>query len=264
MYRSTLLLAFILILLVGLMGCGSGSGSGSGDTSETGGTTGISDPSATDPGDTGGGTPTPAIARDIIRVSVSSDGAGGEIYGAGCSSISGDGSFATFYSGAVNLVPDDTNGWFDTFVRDIDASTTTIVSRSSDGTQGYLYSLDSSISGDGRYVAFQSRAYNLVADDTNDLFDIFVHDRVTGETTRVSVDSQGRQAYGGDSELPEMSYDGRYVLFESSATNLIPSDHNGSERDVFIHDRETGETTIASVSTEGHQSIATDGAGTRQ
>ena len=134
------------------------------------------------------------------------------------------------------------------------------VSVASDGTQGNRESFTPSISADGRYVAFTSGSSNLVAGDTNGFDDVFVHDRLTGETTRVSVASDGTQG-NGDSALGGISAEGRYVAFTSSSTNLVDGDtilcywryikYNCS--DVFVHDRVTGETTIVSVASDGTQ-----------
>ncbi len=96
------------------------------------------------------------------------------------------------------------------------------------------------LSGDGRYVSFESDASDLVSDDTNGSRDIFVHDRQTGITTRVSVASDGSQANGYSYE-PSISHDGRYVVFQSDASNLVPDDTNGLT-DVFVHDRQNGQT----------------------
>ena len=107
------------------------------------------------------------------------------------------------------------------------------------------------ISGDGRFVAFDSAASNLVAGDTNAKFDIFVRDRDMGLTTRVNVASTGAQS-NATSIFPSISQDGRFVSFHSFATNLVPGDTNGTS-DVFVHDRETGQTTRASVDSNGVQ-----------
>jgi archaellum component FlaF (FlaF/FlaG flagellin family) len=121
----------------------------------------------------------------------------------------------------------------------------------SDGTQGDDSSAIPSISADGRYVAFQSRASNLVPGDTNGHYNIFVHDRQTGETSRVSVASDGTQG-NGSSTRPSISADGRYVAFESWSTNLVPADTN-DYRHIIIHDRQTGHTTRVSVASDGIQ-----------
>jgi Tol biopolymer transport system component len=127
-----------------------------------------------------------------------------------------------------------------------------LVSISSDGTQGNAESYAPSISADGRYVTFSSDASNLVEGDTNGVVDIFVHDRVTGETQRVSVSSDGTQGNGNDDyNTSSISADGRYVAFKSSANNLVDVD-NG-ENDTFVHDRVTGQTTMVSVTSDGTQ-----------
>jgi len=165
--------------------------------------------------------------------------------------ISADGRYVVFESLASNLVPGDTNGASDVFVRDCASDVTTRVSVSSTGAQGNSTSDSPSISADGRFVAFRTFASNLVPGDTNRTGDVLVHDRVTGTTTRVSVTSGGQQA-DYSSFLSSISSDGRYVAFESFATNLVPRDTNGSV-DIFVHDRVRGITTRVSVSTYGEQ-----------
>ena len=147
-------------------------------------------------------------------------------------SISLDGRYVAFESIATNLVAGDTNGSQDVFVHDRQTGITTRVSVDSDGMQVNDPSASPSISLDGRYVAFESIASNLVAGDTNGSQDIFVHDRQTGITTRVSVDSNGMQV-NDPSASPSISLDGRYVAFESIASNLVEGDTNGSQ-DVFV------------------------------
>jgi Tol biopolymer transport system component len=154
-------------------------------------------------------------------------------------------------SAATNLVPNDTNGFWDIFVHDRQTGQTTRVSLSTGGAQADSHSLFPAISGDGRYVAFESIATNLVANDTNGVVDVFVHDRNGGQTTRASVSGGGAQANGG-SDKPDISYYGQYVTFQSDATNLVTGDTNAA-RDVFVHNRINGDTTRASVSTGGVQ-----------
>ncbi|HLE69342.1 MAG TPA: hypothetical protein VJH87_06650, partial [Vicinamibacteria bacterium] len=125
----------------------------------------------------------------------------------------------------------------------------TRVSVSSSEDEGNHESNHASLSGDGRYVAFESRASNLVLGDRNQAEDIFVRDRLAGTTERVSVASDGAEADGPSAE-PAVSADGRYVAFASRAKNLSRNDRN--ERwDVFLHDRETRETIPISVNAEG-------------
>jgi Tol biopolymer transport system component len=166
-------------------------------------------------------------------------------------SISSDGRYVAFESSATNLVSGDTNLLQDIFVRDRNTGTTYLVSRSSAGVQTDGVSYDPSLSGNGRYVAFDSSATNLVADDTNGARDIFVRDRNTGTTYRVSVSSSGTEATAA-SYSPGISSDGRYVAFESAATNLVTSDTNGQE-DIFVRDRQTGTTTLVSKNSAGVQ-----------
>ena len=149
--------------------------------------------------------------------------------------MSGNGRYVAFQSEASNLVPGDTNGTHDVFVHDRLTGETTRVSVSTGGEQGSSRSEWPSISGDGRYVAFASYADNLVPGDANWSRDIFVHDRLTGQTTRVSVSTGGRQA-SGDSYYPSMSADGKYVAFHSVASNLVPGDTNDC-CGIFVHDR---------------------------
>jgi VCBS repeat-containing protein len=138
----------------------------------------------------------------------------------GDSSISADGRYVAFMSYASNLVSGDTNDKPDVFVYDRASGTTTLVSVAINGTQSNNSSDYPTISADGRYVAFCSDASNLVIGDTNDWTDAFVHDRQTGQTTRVSVASDGTQAdwYVGMRDI-SISSDGRYVGFNTSADN---------------------------------------------
>lgn len=186
----------------------------------------------------------------IERVSVDSLGVQGN-FDSEYPRISADGRFVTFYSAASNLVSGDFNGSSDIFVHDRQSGSTELVSLSSLGTQGNIGSADSSISADGRFVAFQSEASTLVVGDTNFRTDVFVRDRQSGTTVRVSVDSLGVQA-NGSSNFPSISADGRYVAFQSSASNLVSGDTNGTS-DVFVHDRHSGVTELASLDSFGVQ-----------
>jgi uncharacterized lipoprotein NlpE involved in copper resistance len=187
---------------------------------------------------------------ETTRVSVSSDGTQSNSTSY-VPSISADGRQVAFYSDASNLVSGDTNGIGDIFVHDRDTGETTRVSVASNGTQGNSGSDYPSISADGRQVAFYSDASNLVSGDTNGFGDIFVHDRDTGETTRVNVSSDGTHS-NICSFYPSISEDGRYVAFYSAASNLVSGDTN-ELGDIFVHDRETGETTRVSASSGGSQ-----------
>lgn len=169
-------------------------------------------------------------------------------------SISADGRYVAFTSASDNLAANDTNNTYDIFVRDQQSGTTTRVSVDSSGNEANNTggSGSPSISSGGRYVAFTSRATNLVAGDTNNNQDIFAHDTQTGTTTRVNVDSSGTEGIGGDSFNPAISADGRYVAFASRAYNLV-ADDLGVLYDIFVHDLQTGTTTQVSVDSSGNQ-----------
>jgi Tol biopolymer transport system component len=137
-------------------------------------------------------------------------------------------------------------------VHDQQTGQITPVSVDSSGNEGNSVSRTPSISADGRFVAFESHASNLVPGDTNDGPDVFVHDRQTGQTTRVSVDSSGTQANARNFFNPSISADGRFVVFSSDADNLVLDDTN-DRPDVFVHDRQTGQTTRVSVDSSGNE-----------
>src|SRR5689334_4892864 len=110
--------------------------------------------------------------------------------------LSADGRIVAFQSYGSNLVPGDTNGTYDIFVRDLQTGQTSQASVSSAGVGAETNSFGLSLSSDGRFVAFCSGASNLVAGDANGVADVFVHDLQTGQTTRVSLDSSGTEADG--------------------------------------------------------------------
>jgi Tol biopolymer transport system component len=182
------------------------------------------------------------------RDSVDSSGIQGD-FGSYDPAITPDGRFVAFRSFADNLVPNDLNFFHDIFVHDRQTGTTEIVSVDSNGVQANGPSFSPSISADGRYVAFYSSATNLVASDLNGFIDVFVHDRQTGITELVSVDSTGVQG-NGDSIEPSISADGSFVSFSSTANNLVAGDTN-LYSDVFVRDRTTGTTLLISQSTTG-------------
>ena len=195
------------------------------------------------------------------RVSVSTGGAqakpGSDPFGGSTAGgMSANGRYIVFQSDAPNLVPGDTNHVEDVFLHDQASGVTARISVSSAGRQANGPSSFATISADGRYVAFQSMASNLVKGDTNRMSDVFVRDLATGKTTRISVNSRGRQARCNlsycESTEPALSAHGRYVAFESSATNLVPHDTNRLG-DVFVRDRRTGKTTRVSLDSHGRQ-----------
>ncbi len=162
-----------------------------------------------------------------VRASVGPGGAESDRWSYG-PEISSDGRYVAFYSDATNLVPADTNGVEDIFLHDTQTGTTTRVSVASDGSEANGVSDALAISGDGRYVAFSSEATNLVSGDTNNDPDTFVRDTQTNTTIRVSVAADGSEA-NRSSTLTGMSRDGRYVLFYSTADNLVPEASNAKE-----------------------------------
>lgn len=191
--------------------------------------------------------------RDKDTTELVSVGLGGTPSNGGSSdpSISADGRFVAFWSNADNLVSGGTN-MPNVYVYDRNTHTTELISVGLGGTPANSISLWPSISADGRYVAFYSQAWNLVANDNNYLADIFVRDRTLGTTTRVSVAPGGTDA-NGDSNNPFISGNGQFVAFTSDATNLVSGDNNGIP-DVFLYDVVAHTTELVSVSTGGAQS----------
>ena len=132
---------------------------------------------------------------------------------------------------------------------DLKTGTMSLVSRAYSGTVGFGCGANPAISADGTKVAFISDGNNLVPNDTNQAYDVFLRDMTTGVTQRVSVTSKGGQTNGGLGRVT-MSGDGRYVVFQSDAWNIVPNDANGVS-DIFVHDTRTAKTFRASVSTAG-------------
>lgn len=192
--------------------------------------------------------------------------------GSGALSLSNDGRYVAFSSSSTDLVPYDVNQHDDIFVRDRQTKTTRRVSVNSVGGESNGTSAEPAISGDGRYVAFESEATNLLGidptfqddpksiinpegkldtGDTNGVPDVFLHDMQTGSTERVSISATGEQA-NADSYAASISEDGRYVAFVSLATNLVLGDTNGV-REVFVRDRRKHTTIRVAMSDAGLQ-----------
>jgi hypothetical protein len=169
----------------------------------------------------------------------------------GAGNITADGRYVVFFSISTTLAPADTDRFFDVFVRDLQSGTTTLESVSSDGTKGFGSSTWPFITDDGRYVAFQSDARNLLPGGTNGRQHIYVRDRVAGTTELVSMSTAGVQA-DNLNDIGNLSGDGRFAVFISYASNLVPGDSNGSP-DVFVRDRHAGTTSRVSVSSSGGQ-----------
>ncbi|HOC32431.1 MAG TPA: hypothetical protein PKK84_09330, partial [Armatimonadota bacterium] len=173
--------------------------------------------------------------------------------------ISADGRFVAFWSFASNLVPGDTNARPDVFLRDRWTGTTTLVSVASDGTQGNDESGRDglSISADGRYVAFQSLARNLVPNDVNLVSDVFLRDTRTGSTSCLSVTPAGTPGSLA-SKRPMVSAYGHFAAFYSLSENLVAGDAN-MHQDAFLRDITSGITSLLSVSsTEQHGNSQTE------
>jgi Tol biopolymer transport system component len=201
---------------------------------------------------------TDAAGRSLLRVSVGEHGEATDRSEA--SSIDVHGRIVGFRSYAANLVSGDWNGLADVFVHDTRAALTERVNVSTLGAEADAVTFRGIMSGDGRFVGFRSRARNLVPGDTNDALDVFVHDRLTGVTRRVSISGDGAQADATGFDRPSrwsmfmsrpfLSADGRYAAFTSRASNLVPDDRNGKS-DVFVHDLWAGRTIRVSLTASG-------------
>jgi Tol biopolymer transport system component len=199
------------------------------------------------------------------RVSVDSSGiaADGDSYQP---ILSTDGRYVVFWSEATNLVAKDTNKVADVFLRDRTNGTTERVSIHSNGSQGDFGSYRAAISSDGRFVAFESDADNLIPGDANSSTDIFLRDRQNGTTRRVSVDSFGHEAKPGGCFDPAISADGSIIAFSARSSSLVPGDTN-LVSDVFVRDLVNLVTERVSVDSSGaqangnsvHPALSTDG-----
>jgi Tol biopolymer transport system component len=215
-----------------------------------------------------------STATDLVAGFVSNNGAGSDVFrrdlqapgatilvsrtlagpaqggnGVSCDpSISADGSVIAFASLAFDLAPNTSVGLMNIFVRDVGAGSTTLVFEFTDGE-----SLEPSLSADGRFVAYHSYATNIVVPDNQSGYDVFLYDRTTGLTEMVSRNSSGVQQSGIDAWNASVSGDGRFVAFESGASNLVADDNNAA-LDIFVKDRATGGVTRVSVSTYGKAS----------
>lgn len=201
----------------------------------------VSDASDLVPGDTNGKHDVfvhDLVTATTVRVNVDSGGLEGDSNADG-PSISGDGREVVFWSNATNLVPGDTNNLADVFMHDLQSGVTTRLSVGPGGVEGDNESLSPAISSDGRYVVFGSYATNLVVGDTNSMEDVFVYDLQNNTTVRVDLSSAGAQTNDDSAEYGlSISSNGRYVAFDSDASNLDPGDTNGFP-DAFVFDRES-------------------------
>jgi hypothetical protein len=164
-------------------------------------------------------------------------------------SVSMTGRYVAFASWESTIVPDDTNNTLDVFVRDLVTGITTRASMAENGAQSVEFAGSPTVSADGRYVAFASADSTLVAGDTNGAHDVFVRDLWAGTTRRVSQTRAGEQA-DNVSDGPQLTPDGRHILFTSAASNLVPGDINESW-DIFVQDLRTRRSVLVSRASSG-------------
>ncbi len=167
--------------------------------------------------------------------------------------LSADGSAVAFDS--ANFLPDNRQLVHDVFLRNVTAGTTVLLSAnnpawSSQTPHGITGFTPSSVSPDGRFIAFYSDADNLAPNDTNGCRDVFVRDRIAGLNLLVSVNTNGNSTGDGISSDPAISANGRYVAFTSGADDLAANDTNRMQ-DVFVRDMLAGTTVLVSISTDG-------------
>ena len=195
-------------------------------------------------------------------VDVDTNGMGSTDLGNTYPSLSADGQVVVFSAPDGSLVPGDWNNAFDVFARDTVAGTNELVSQrnpalvSSTGN-GLTRMSPYSLSGDGRWFAFESYANDLVPGDTNGFCDVFLRDLWTGQTTLVSADGNGNLALGGNSYAAVISANDRYVAFASTATNLSAI-YGATNLNLYRKDLQTGATVLISSSTNGTASAAGD------
>ncbi|MCC6407320.1 MAG: hypothetical protein IT453_09150 [Planctomycetes bacterium] len=192
-------------------------------------------------------------AQSTERISVDSTGLQANDHSSQAS-LSTDGRWIVFSSAAKNLIAGDGNNTNDVFLRDRVTGTTTLVSTTFSGGIANDHSFRPVVSDDGNVVAFWTAADDIFVGDSNVWFDVIVRDVAAGVSTCVSRDSAGVLA-NGHSFAPAISADGRFVAFHSVATNLVAVDTNGWS-DVFVHDRQTAQTTRVDVGPLGAEGNA--------
>ncbi len=196
------------------------------------------------------------LTRAIQIVSVDAAGVGGANPtdpSFGRPAISADGRYVAFSSLNRRLVVNDVNNNYDVFLKDMNTGAIAMVSTNSTGVYGVAGSQLASMSSDARYIAFYSSANNLVPGDTNVLSDIFLKDRQTNATTRINVLANGTQTLSGLSEFPAISADGRFISYQSAATDLVANDSN-AQVDIFVRDRLSVASVRASAANPGARS----------
>lgn len=184
----------------------------------------------------------------LLSIGIGGQASNGEPY---IADISADGRYVVFDSNATNIVAGDVNGKFDVFVVDGQTGAVECASVNAFGIPANGNSVRPKISADGRYVCFQSGATDIDFSDSNSYTDVYLFDRVTKTSERISVDSFGNEG-NKYSRYADISADGRFVAFKSWASNLVPMDWNGYS-DYFVRDRLLGTTEIVSVDSSGNQ-----------
>lgn len=178
-------------------------------------------------------------------------------------SISRDGRYVAFDSAATNLVSGDDNGWIDVFVHDRQTGSTILLSRSAGGSgaPANANSEQPEISADGRHVVFVSNATDISPDATDGHYHVYVADLDSGTVSLVDRASDGTVAAGNSGATePAINADGSVIAFDSDAQNLVPGDDGGTpgyQLDVFVRNRTTGTTTLASDPNLGPQALYT-------
>ncbi|MFJ8623943.1 TolB family protein [Kitasatospora sp. NPDC093550] len=168
--------------------------------------------------------------------------------------LSADGRFAVFTSDAANLVPGDTNGKSDVFVRDLWTGRTERVDTGPDHAQADGDSFEATISGNGRYVAFSSSATNLAPGANLGAEDVYVHDRWTGETRLVSTGkAPGAPQTQKVSGHPSISWDGRSIAYQSNRSDLAPGTVTWFGGNIYVADLRSGGTTLVSIGADGKE-----------
>lgn len=201
------------------------------------------------------------VAGTTTLVSISTNGVSPGNLESSSPTMTADGRSVLFASRASNLAASDTNNAVDLFVRDVVAGTAALVTRNSANTFSFagrsvIWDGNRQISDDGRWVSFHSSAANLVAGDTNAKLDVFLRDPQASSNIAVSSNTAGTGLGNGDSQAASIDATGRYVAFQSAASNVATNDTN-TGLDVFLRDRVAGTTTLVSVNTNGTSSSST-------
>ena len=190
----------------------------------------------------------PAFGANTTRISVSAGGAQANS-NSFVSTLTSDGRYIAFESLASNLVSTNTNGKSQIYIKDTSTGGIQLISMNGSGVAGNANSVEPSISGDGRYVAFTSDATNLIANDGNGLRDVFIFDRNSSSIMRVSPSGVEPN---GISHMPYLSRDGKYLVISSLATNFAVNDTN-SFRDIFLYQLSSGILKRINTSATGEQ-----------